>query len=127
MIEIINGKKKIVLISSAIVAAAAIGAVSINSQAAMSVSAYQVSKGKLESVIEVNGTVESDVDKIYYSDIDARIGNINVKEGDFVKKGDILITYDPEELERLYEDPDNAERLDWMMRGEESIEERNGW
>jgi len=34
---------------------------------------------------------------------------------------------DPEELERLYEDPDNAERLDWMMRGEESIEERNGW
>ena len=101
MIEMIKGKKKIILISSALVAAAAIGGVSISSNAAMSVNAYQADKGSLESIVEVNGTVESDTDKLYYSDIDAKIGNVHIKEGDFVKKGDLLISYDEEDLEKL--------------------------
>lgn len=101
MIEMIKGKKKIILISSAIVAVIAIGGVSISSNAAMSVSAYQAERGCLESEIEVNGTVESNTDKIYFCDIDAKVGKILVKEGDFVKKGDLLISYDSEELERL--------------------------
>ena len=101
MIEMIKGKKKIIMISSALVAAAAIGGVSISSNAAMSVSAYQADKGSLESIVEVNGTVESDTDKLYYSDIDAKIGKVHIKEGDFVKKGDLLISYDEEDLEKL--------------------------
>ncbi|MBP3273661.1 MAG: efflux RND transporter periplasmic adaptor subunit [Butyrivibrio sp.] len=101
MIEMIKGKKRIILISSALVAAAAIGGVSISSNAAMSVSAYQADKGSLESIVEVNGTVESDTDKLYYSDIDAKIGKVHIKEGDFVKKGDLLISYDEEDLEKL--------------------------
>ena len=101
MIEMIKEKKKIVLISSALIAAIAIGGVSISSNAAMSVNAYQADKGSLESQIEVNGTVESNTDKIYYCDISAKVGKILVKEGDFVKKGDLLFTFDQEDLERL--------------------------
>lgn len=101
MIEMIKGKKKIIMISSALVAAAAIGGVSISSNAAMSVSAYQADKGALESIVEVNGTVESNTDKLYYSDIDAKVGKVHIKEGDFVKKGDLMISYDEEDLERL--------------------------
>lgn len=101
MIEMIKGKKKIIMISSALVAAAAIGGVSISSNAAMSVSAYQADKGALESIVEVNGTVESNTDKFYYSDIDAKVGKVHIKEGDFVKKGDLLISYNEEDLARL--------------------------
>ena len=101
MIEMIKGKKRIIMISSALVAAAAIGGVSISSNAAMSVSAYQADKGALESIVEVNGTVESNTDKFYYSDIDAKVGKVHIKEGDFVKKGDLLISYNEEDLARL--------------------------
>ena len=92
MITIIKEHKKVVFISAALVAATAIFGVSISSNAAMSVNAYVVDKGTLDSEIEVNGNVESNLDKVYYSDIDARIGSINIKEGDFVKKGDVIIS-----------------------------------
>ncbi len=101
MITIIKEHKKAVLISAAAVAIVAVFGVSISSSAAMSVNAYVVDKGTLDSEIEVNGNVESNLDKVYYSDIDARIGSINIKEGDFVKKGDVIISYDLEDIERL--------------------------
>ncbi|RKM62221.1 efflux RND transporter periplasmic adaptor subunit [Butyrivibrio sp. CB08] len=101
MITIIKEHKKVVFISAALVAATAIFGVSISSNAAMSVNAYVVDKGTLDSEIEVNGNVESNLDKVYYSDIDARIASINIKEGDFVKKGDVIISYDLEDIERL--------------------------
>ena len=101
MVNKIKEHKKILFIAAALVIVAATLGVSISSKAAMSVNAYSVDKGALDSEIEVNGNVESDFDKVYYSDIDARIGSINIKEGDFVKKGDVIISYDTEEIERL--------------------------
>ncbi|SFB75368.1 efflux RND transporter periplasmic adaptor subunit [Butyrivibrio sp. YAB3001] len=101
MIRFVKNKKIMVIISSALIAALAITGYSVSTNAAMSVNAYTADKGSLESDIEVNGTVESGRDKVYYADIDARIGNIHIKEGDFVKKGDIIISYDQEDLERM--------------------------
>lgn len=101
MIKKSLGNKKLLLMITAVIAAAVIGGVSISSKAAMSVSAYVVDKGMVDSQVEVNGTVESNLDRIYYSDVNAKIGTIHIKEGDFVKKGDLIISYDLEELERL--------------------------
>ena len=101
MVTVIKEHKIVFIIAAALVAVAAIMGVSISSSAAMSVNAYVVDRGALDSEIEVNGNVESDLDKVYYSDIDARIARINIKEGDFVKKGDVIIAYDTEEIERL--------------------------
>ena len=101
MIRIIKEHRKILLITTAAITIAAIGGFSISTKAAMSVDAYVVDKGAIDSEIEVNGNVESNVTMVYYSDVSARIGSINVKEGDFVKKGDVIISYDLEELERL--------------------------
>ncbi len=101
MITFLKEKKKAVIISTALIAVIAVGAVSINAKAAMTVSAYTVDKGVLDSMVEVNGTVESNHEKVFYSELDARIGTIHIKEGDFVKKGDVIISYDPEDLERL--------------------------
>ena len=101
MVKVIKEHKTVLFIVAALIVIAAVTGVSISSNAAMSVNAYVVDKGALDSEIEVNGNVESDVDKVYYSDIDARIASINIKEGDFVKKGDVIISYDTEEIDRL--------------------------
>lgn len=101
MIRIIKEHRKLLLITTAAITIAAIGGFSISTKAAMSVDAYVVDKGAIDSEIEVNGNVESNVTMVYYSEVSARIGSINVKEGDFVKKGDVIISYDRKELERL--------------------------
>ena len=101
MVNVIKEHKKVLFAGAALVTVAAVMGFSISSNAAMSVDAYVVDKGTLDSEIEVNGNVETNLDKVYYSDIDARIGSINIKEGDFVKKGDVIISYDTEEIERL--------------------------
>ncbi len=101
MIKIVKEKKNAVIIGAILVAALAVCGISISANAAVAVTAYTVDKGSLESQIEVNGTVESNSQKVFYSDIDARIGKIHVKEGDFVKKGDLIISYDADDLERL--------------------------
>ncbi len=102
MIRLLNNKKTTAAIIATVIAAAAgIGGYSVSSNAAMTVDAYTVDFGGLESEIEVNGTVESNKDMVCYSEIAARVGKIHVKEGDFVKKGDLIISYDHEELERL--------------------------
>ena len=101
MLKILKEKKKAVLVGALLVAALAVYGISISANASVSVAAYTVDKGHLESQVEVNGTVESNYQKVFYSDIDARIGKVHVKEGDFVKKGDVIISYDSEDLDRL--------------------------
>lgn len=102
MIRLFNNKKTTAIIIATVIAGAAgIGGYSISSNAAMAVDAYTVDLGGLESEIEVNGTVESNRSMVCYSDISARVGKIHFKEGDFVKKGDLIISYDQEDLERL--------------------------
>lgn len=101
MIKKFLGNRKLLIIIAAAIAAVTIGGVSISSNAAMSVSAYVVDKGVVDSEVEVNGTVESNTERSYYSDVNAKVGTIHVKEGDFVKKGDLIISYDLEEIEKL--------------------------
>ena len=101
MIKKLLGNKRLLIIITAAIAVLTVGGVSISSNAAMSVSAYVVDKGVIDSEVEVNGTVESNTDRSYYSDVSAKIATIHVKEGDFVKKGDLIISYDLEEIEQL--------------------------
>ena len=101
MKEFFMRKKKMAIIAGALIAVITIGTISINANASMKVEAYTADIGKLSSVLEVNGNVETDTQKTYYSKVDGIIGQIHVKEGDFVKKGDIIVSYDAAEIERL--------------------------
>ena len=96
MVKRIFGNRKLLIIIAAAIAALTVGGFSISSNAAMSVSAYVVDKGVVDSEVEVNGTVESNTERSYYSDVNAKVSTIHVKEGDFVKKGDLIISYDLE-------------------------------
>ena len=93
-------KKKVTVISLITIAALAIGGISLNASAAIRVNSYTASKGNLSRVTEINGNVVSNNTTSYYSQIDGRIARIAVKEGDYVKKGDLLIAYDTDEIDR---------------------------
>ncbi|MCR4866757.1 MAG: efflux RND transporter periplasmic adaptor subunit [Lachnospiraceae bacterium] len=94
----LSKKKKIVAGGlAAVLVVTCLGA--LNGHAAQSVDTAQVTRGTLEQKVELNGFVETDNILKYYSQIDGKIGSINVKKGDFVKKGDVLMTYDEENLD----------------------------
>ena len=100
MIEFLKNKKKVV-IAGAAVAVIVITTITMQLNAAMTVNSYTADTGALNSVLELNGTVETNTSKTYYSKVDGMIGTVHVKEGDFVKKGDLLVSYDAAEIERL--------------------------
>lgn len=93
-------KKKTIISAVALLAVGAVAITTIiNSQAATQVPAAKITKEDFTQTIEINGTVTPSETKVYYSEISGKIGKINVKVGDTVKKGDVLIAYDEEELE----------------------------
>lgn len=66
------------------------------------VETQKAEKGNVTEVIELSGVVESGASKEYTSSIAAEIGEVNVKQGDSVKAGDYLLTYDTDALENTY-------------------------
>ena len=63
------------------------------------VSVVEVEKGDVEATITTSGKVESDLTKVYYSEISGNVGNIPVKLGQAVKEGDVLLHFSQETLD----------------------------
>ena len=57
-----------------------------------------VRKGTIEQTVKTSGTVETENKTTYFADIAAPIGKLNVKVGDVVSKGDVLLSYDTDKL-----------------------------
>ena len=62
------------------------------------VTTVSVSRGDVEATITTSGKVESDVEKIYYTEISGNIGAVPVKQGQAVKSGDVLLHFSEETL-----------------------------
>ncbi len=54
--------------------------------------------GEIEQTINTSGTVTTEKSKSYFSDVSVKIDSIPVSAGDSVKAGDVLISYDADEL-----------------------------
>ncbi|MBQ7481277.1 MAG: efflux RND transporter periplasmic adaptor subunit, partial [Lachnospiraceae bacterium] len=81
--------------------------------------------GDLAQYTELNGNIVSDTVREYYSRVDSRIGKVLVKEGDYVKKGDLLISYDEEDLKLKTElAKANASSKDESLNGRLSADSR---
>ncbi|MBO4889925.1 MAG: efflux RND transporter periplasmic adaptor subunit [Lachnospiraceae bacterium] len=91
-------KHKKLMIGTCIAVAAAVGGVSVTASAGTAIKTAVAETGQLDCELELNGKVESLSEKSYFAKIGGRIGTVNVKEGDFVKKGDLLISYDVEDI-----------------------------
>ena len=60
-------------------------------------------RGDITQTINTSGSVTSNEEKTYFSDVNVKIGNVNVEAGDAVKKGDVLISYDENALSQATE------------------------
>ncbi len=92
-------KHKKLVIGTCLVLAAAVGGLSVTTSAGTAIKTAEAATGQLDCELELNGKVESLNEKKYYAKVAGPIGNVNVKEGDLVKKGDLLISYDMEKIE----------------------------
>ncbi len=92
-------KRIIVTVSSALVLMLIISRTISAKAAASSFDVASVKTGNLVSSVELNGTIESKAVKSFYADIEGKIGRIGYSEGEAVKKGDVLISYDQADLE----------------------------
>ena len=97
----LKNKRGLMIAAGVLVAAGAIGGTFLRANAAIQVNSYAAEKGLVSRILEVNGNVETKTQVTYYSKVNAKIGTVNVKEGDFVKKGDVLVSFDQNEIDYL--------------------------
>ncbi|MCR5688551.1 MAG: efflux RND transporter periplasmic adaptor subunit [Lachnospiraceae bacterium] len=91
-------KHKKLVIGTCIALAAAVGGVSVTASAGTAIKTAVATTGQLDCELELNGKAESLTERTYFAKVAGRVGTVHVKEGDLVKKGDLLVSYDMEDL-----------------------------
>ena len=76
-----------------------INAVNSKNDTRVQVTTMAAAKGSIEQVITASGTVKSDSEVTYYAPTAVKVDQVNVKVGDAVKKGDVLVTFDQSSID----------------------------
>lgn len=92
-------RRKIWLIVAAVVILLIVVSGFTGGDAVMPVTTVSAVKGEIAQTINTSGTVTTDNSKSYFSEVNVQIGTVNVKAGDAVKAGDVLIAYDMDDLQ----------------------------
>ncbi len=98
-------RNKKILICAGVVAVVAGGAAVAGNGGAKEASAPAVPVetavvGDVEQIVDATGTVVSEEQKTFFSPVNAKISEVSFEEGDSVKEGTKLITFDMENLEK---------------------------
>ena len=129
-----NRKRKIKLVIAGIVTAAILAAVVFKLYEGRSpgVKISSPSVSDLSREISLTGNITSDKTVSFFSPISAPIDSINVKEGDMVKKGDVLLSFDEDKLALILKNAElaytqaNSSYLGQIQRGNEySVKKAN--
>ncbi len=64
----------------------------------LTLNTQKLSRGSVQEIVDVSGTIESENSKAYYASVTATIDRLGVDRGDIVKTGDQLLTYDTSDL-----------------------------
>ncbi len=92
-------KKSLAIIGGALAIVVATGSIaSIYAKAAVKVNSFTIAKTDMQQVLELNGTVVSNDSDMFFADTNLKIDRIYFKVGDEVKKGDLLVTFDEDEI-----------------------------
>lgn len=62
------------------------------------VSVYTAARGNLQQIVSISGTVVTAEEKGYFARSAVPVAEVKVAMGDTVRKGDVLMTFDPEKL-----------------------------
>lgn len=93
-------KKGIAIIIAVVIVGGALGLSKTRQSNYLPVQATKVSQGDLKSYLSITGVVKSKEMKEYYGS-EVKVSKVYVKVGDKVKKGDVLITYEVEDLNTI--------------------------
>ncbi len=95
-------RRRIIMFSAAgvLILALVLKNLFFKNEVSMFVATVGAVKGEIEQTINTSGTVTTEKSRNYFSDVSVRIGSIPVAAGDSVKAGDVLISYDADELAR---------------------------
>ena len=66
--------------------------------AAPMVTTVAAETGDVEQILSTGGTVKSDETRTYFAPVSVEVGEVNVRTGDTVKKGDVILTFDEKAL-----------------------------
>lgn len=123
-------RKRIIFGAIAVAAAAAIVLPRLFAPEVLPVvNVVEVGKGEVEQTIEGSGTVKSEEVKTYFSPVSATIEAFDLKVGDMVEAGEILLTYNETELNQLYRQAEltgsaaNYSYLDAINKDNENVSE----
>lgn len=97
--------KKLPFIIAGVVVVAGVGFFALRGQGTQpvnnqAVAVVPVTTGDVQEYVDTSGTVESRNKKTFFSPVNATVKNLNFQRGDTVKAGDMLITFDLENLEK---------------------------
>lgn len=100
-----KGKKKYLILLLAAAAAAVLFLYFRTSEQSVPVpvACTQAYTGDLEETVSVSGKVESAQSAVCFSPVGAKIAEVLAEAGDTVKKGELLVRFDTQELERSLE------------------------
>ncbi len=113
-------KGKIVLRIAAGIAAVALltGSAVLAMDQGKKYSACAVKEGSIFGRVEESGKIHGKEDKVYYASVTAPVKNISVKEGDAIKRGDLILEYDTSDLERYFREASlKAEQTELDIEG----------
>ena len=94
-------KKRYLLIGVAalVVGGVIYGRVNAGKNAIVYVTTEEAALGTIENVLSISGTVQSAETKSYFAETNAKVAEIPVAVGDKVSAGDMLLSYDQEDLD----------------------------
>lgn len=87
------------------------------------VNLYKVEKGELNAYLSTTGTVKSKNVKDYYGS-GLKVDKVNVKLGDTVKKGAVLVTYDTSDL-RLQVKQAEIQHSNAVLQKQDTVNQKN--
>ncbi len=90
-----------------------------------SYSVYKIKKSVFEKIIEADGVIEARDTKLIYADRSLKVDNVYHSEGDYVKKGEIIMTFDPEDkntvMRELKKEEINLKKLQRDLRNAKEL------
>lgn len=96
-----KSRKKLIagIVLGLLVIVFAVGKILGGNGAAAVVTTAEAQIGELQQTIDTSGTVRTEETKVYFSDVDVKVGTIHAQAGDAVKSGDVLLSYDEQDLQ----------------------------
>ena len=94
-------KKQVMkLVGVIVIIAVVVGTTAFAGTSTMKVTTQTVESAAITQTVEAEGYIESEKEKVYYAQVSAPVESFSLENGDLVQAGELLVSYDTEDLDR---------------------------